>query len=276
VRLANPGAEARLVGRVDNYRPFDATWLVYLSAALPLPARLAGWTWPGEPTLSVEHFDPRNDRARLRESLERDRFVDAGDILAGPWVTRLEIRVNDRGESSVFRVNLGARPDRAWARAAVDEPRPDRAGVCAAAVASLIPDPVTLEAGVYLGSGGDWHFGSGWRSPEPSPAGYHRRTAGPEATLLLPIEQRAAITLRFSVAGLNGASEVALKLNGRELPARPLSAGWNELEWLVEADAWRPGVNEVSIRAIAQPGSPAAEGSAPLLRFRRVVLDWGG
>jgi hypothetical protein len=35
-------------------------------------------------------------------------------------------------------------------------------------------------------------------------------------------------------------------------------------------------VNEVSIRTSGQPGSPAASGAAPSLRFRRITLDWGG
>jgi hypothetical protein len=273
-RLANPGVDARLVGRINDYLPFDATWLAYLSAAQPLPARLAEWTGPGEPVLSVEHFDPHRDLARLQQRLDGDGFKDAGDILASPSVTRLVIKVNDGGQSSVFRINLGARPDQAWARATVDAPRPDRAGVCAGAVEPLFPDAVTFQTGVYLGSGGDWFFASGWRGPEPAPAGVHRRMVNSDATMLLPIERPTAITLRLSVEALNGAREVALKLNGRDLPARLLRDGWNELAWRVDAAAWQPGLNDVSIHASGQAGSTPAPGAGPSLRFRRIVLDW--
>jgi hypothetical protein len=275
-RLMNPGTEARLVGRINGYGPFDAIWLAYVAASGPLPARLAEWAGPGEPVLSVDQFEPQHDLARLQRRLASDQFEDTGDLLSSPSVTRLAIKVNDRGEASVFRINLGARPEQTWVRAAVDKPHPDRAGACAAAVDWLHPDAGTFQARVYLGPGGDWYFGSGWRGPEPVPAGFHRRMAGSDATMLLPVEQPAVITLRLSVEALNGESGVALALNGRDLAPLSLVAGWNELAWRIDAEAWRGGLNDLSIHAIGQADSPVLPSSRTSLRFRRVVLDWSG
>lgn len=281
--LANPGTEARLIGRVDNTRPFTATWRTYLTSLRPLQARLAGWAGPGEPALFAEVFDPRNDASGLRARLATDGFPDAAPLLAAPSVTRLEVRVNDEGQSSMFRINLGGRPERGWAQARVDDPGPERASVCAGAMDTLVPDPMTLRAGVYLGPGGDGYFGSGWRNSDPAPAGYHRRMARANASLLLPIEQPAAITIRLSIEALHGADTVALSLNGRDAASRDLASGWNALAWEFDAAAWRAGLNELTIHAGTRAGSASAAevvreataaGQAPSLRIRSVVLDW--
>jgi hypothetical protein len=274
--LANPGTSGRFIGRINNFRPFDATWLMYVSAAEPLPARLGKLAGPGEPALSVEHFEPVRDLAKLQQRLADDQFTDTADVLASKSVTRLAVTVNDAGEHSVFRVNLGARPDRAWARATVDMPAPDRAGVCAAALDGLSPDAATFQASVYLGAGGDRYFGVGWHGPEPTFAGSHRRMAGSNATLLLPVERPADITFRLSVEALNGATAIAVRVNGRDLPPQSLAGGWNDLAWRVAAETWRIGLNDVSIRAIGRPDSSVGLDSAPSLRFRRIVLDWSG
>ena len=269
-------APSPIIGRVHNRGPFDAAWRVYLTAARPLPARLAVWAGPGEPVLSVESFDPRRDVTVLQQRIAADGVTNAAPLLASPSVTRLEVRINDPGQSSVFRINLGGRSDGAWAQARVDPQEPGRASVCAGAQEALVPDSLTLRAGVYLGPGGDWYFGSGWHQPDPAPAGFHRRMAGDEASLLLPIDQPAAIILRLSVHASNGESRLALNLNGRSLPQQALAEGWNDLSWSTNPADWQAGLNDLSMHTERPAGTIGTPGTKGPLRFRSIVLDWAG
>ena len=196
-------------------------------------------------------------------------------ILRFPAVTRLAV-TGPAGFPGVFRVNLGALPVRAWGRAVIDQAPARPASLCAGAVQPLEPDIYTRQAQVYFGSGGDWFFGSNWHNPEPGPAGFVRRTGVREATMLLPVERAAAITIRVSAEPLDGAETVALSLNGLALPQVPLRAGWNELAWPVAADAWRDGVNELSIHVSGGPATDGAARPGPSLRLRSLLLDWSG
>jgi hypothetical protein len=273
--LADPGREGRLVFRVGGKGAFETGWVVYFAGENPLPARVAEWPWAVEPVVSVESFETRGDAGALRRVLNDDGFNDIAGILRFPSVTRLAV-TGPAGFPGVLRVNLGALPVRAWARTVIDQAPARPASLCAGAVQPLEPDTYTQQAQVYFGSGGDWFFGSNWHNPEPVPAGFVRRTGVREATLLLPVKQAAAVTIRVSAEPLDGAEAVALSLNGHALPRFPLRAGWNELAWPVAADAWRAGVNELSIHVSGAPATERTARPGPSLRLRSLLLDWSG
>jgi hypothetical protein len=273
--LANPGLDARLVGRLDRRGPFDALWTLYLAGDEPLPVSFGDMPAPVPPDLTVEPFTPLQDAGPLRERLTADGLATAPELLSSPAVSRLTVRSHGGATEGVVRLNLGGLPARGWGRVAIVDARPPRVSLCDGAVEPLVPDTVTEQAPVYLGPGGNWFFGAGWHNPDPVPAGYQRRTDGARATLLLPVERPAAITLRMSIEPLDGARAVAVTLNGRRLPEQPLTAGsWNDVAWPVGADGWRVPVNELAIDILGAPLSSAPAGAAPTLRVRSVALNW--
>jgi hypothetical protein len=274
--LVDPGISGRLVGRIDNYKPFDSTWVLYLHSSRPLAASLESWRGTGTPGLTVESWPPGTDSARLRQRLADDQVSEPEAMLGSSVVTRLAVGVNGLGGSNIFRITLGGRAFRGWGRAATDRHLLRRASVCGEDMEPLVPDLDEQQASVYLGPGGERFFADGWHGAEPVPGGFYRRADAPAASLLLPIAQAAAITLRMSVEPLGGARVVTLVLNGRRLAGQVLSAGWNDLAWPAEAPAWRAGVNELLLEisgpaAAAPPGAPV-----PALRVRGIALEWPG
>jgi hypothetical protein len=273
--LADPGREARLVGHIDSRDPTEATWSIYLGSSEPLEVALSDTNAAKSPTLTVKQFARDRDGDRLREQLVADGIADASDLLAAPAVTKVTVRASMSGRGDVLRLDLGGLPSLGLGRLVVDGARPDRASLCAGAVVPLEPDAITGQAPLYLGAGGRWAFGAGWHNPDPVPAGYQRRTGGAHASLLLPVERPAPITLRMSLEPLDGARAVAVTLNGRRLPEQPLTAGiWNDVAWPAGADLWRAGVNQLAIDVFGTPPASVAASPSPSLRVRGVALDW--
>ncbi|MEO6212539.1 MAG: DUF2723 domain-containing protein [Vicinamibacterales bacterium] len=273
--LSDPGSAGRLLGRIDNFRAFDANWVVYLTSDHALRARLGNWFGPSEPAFVAEAFVPAQDGERLRARLTEDGLEAPSELLSAPVVTRLGVKVNDQGDWSTFRLALGGRPKAGWGRAVTDQNYLQRGTSCALAAELLEPDVRTQRAALYLGPGADWLFGVGWQSAGPMPVGFHRVLRGAVGRLLLPVPEPAPITLRMSVEPIGGDTVVAVSLNGRKLiEALPLPAtGWYELSWRVDTAAWRPGVNDLELQVTRPLGqAPAAE--EPSLRVRAIELDW--
>jgi hypothetical protein len=273
--LAHPGSAGRLVGRIDNVRPFDAEWLVYLAADDELRPRILSAYGPGEPALEAEAFVPARDGQRLRRRLDDDRLEASAELLSSPTVTRLAVRVDDHGQWTSFRIGLGGRPRAGWGRATIDQPSRARALSCGVAPDPIEPDTLTGRAAVYVGPGGDWLFGPGWQGPESTPAGFQRALRGGKGRLLLPIAQPAAITVRMSVQPIGMDAAVALSLNGGTPVAASGMAtpGWNDLSWTPDARQWRAGLNELTLH-VRRPDGSAPAPDAPSIRVRAIELDW--
>ena len=134
-------------GRLNNYRPFDASMLMYLAADAPLRPRLAGHFTGCEgdpcpeqtpPELAVDSYsttDP-SELAALERSLVQDGLSVDEALEQAPLAYRVQLTVNDQGHVSVFAVDLDARPTRTFARAETDQKSPRRAAVCAAPTGS--------------------------------------------------------------------------------------------------------------------------------------------
>jgi len=273
--LANPGSAGRLLGRIDNFGAFDAEWVVYLTSDRALRAGLGNWFGPSEPALDVEAFVPGQDLERLRARLAEDRLEAPPELLSAPVVTRLGVKVNDRGDWSSFRLALGGRPTAGWGRAVTDQKNLQRATSCALAPEPLEPDPRTQHAPLYLGPGADWLFGAGWQSAAPMAVGFHRVRRGAVGRLLLAVPEPAPITLRMSVEPIGGDTVVAVSLNGRKPVESVRLAGgaWYELSWALDTPAWRPGVNDLELQ-VTRPAGRAPGAEEPSLRIRAIELDW--
>jgi hypothetical protein len=274
-RLADPGSAGRLVGRLDNARPFDAESVIYLAADHELRASFGGWFGPHEPALDVETFVPRREAERLRRRMAEDALQPPPELLSAPVVTRLRVRVNDEGQWSAFRVMLAGRPSAGWARAITDQQSLRRAMSCAIAPDPIGPGERTERARLDLGRRGDWLFGLGWQHTELARVGFHRVLRGAEGRLLLPVTQPARITVRMSVEPIDGDAAVAVSLNGGApvRASRVATAGWNELSWTLAASQWRAGVNDLALEVV-RPGAPAPAANEPSLRVRAIELDW--
>jgi hypothetical protein len=273
-RLADPGTTGRLVGRVDNFHPFDAEWVAYLAADYGLHPRIVSWFGPNEPALDVEAFEPRRDGDRLLSRLAEDGLEASPELMSAPVVTRVEVKVNDEGQLSVFRLSLGGRPTAGQARATTDRQGIGRATSCVLEPDLLEPKERTQRASLYLGPGGDWLFGAGWQRPEPMPVGFQRVLLG-DGLLLLPVRHPALITIRMSVESIGGEAAVAVSLNeGAEVQAPRLATpGWQELWWTLDTSQWRAGLNELTIE-VRRPAGRAPAADEPSVRVRAIELDW--
>ncbi len=126
-------SDARLMLRIDNYRPFDAEALLYLgtrdAARAPLLAISQG---PAAPVVRVHTFrtDVPEQAAALSAAIAADKAPEAARIASHPVVHRVELRVNDDGQFSILALALGSQPDLALVRATVDLNNPQRATAC--------------------------------------------------------------------------------------------------------------------------------------------------
>ena len=93
-------------------------------------------------------------------------------------------------------------------------------------------------------------LGAGWSRADASPGGPVRRTDGPASVLLVPLPAGAAWTVRVAAAPDPGPgpqrAAMTLIVNGESLGVRPMTGGWQTLEWVIPARVVRP-VNEVAV-----------------------------
>ena len=124
----------RLFVHIDNYRPFDADAVLYVSAADALAPRLLHADGTGNPRFEARYFAPREAAGqRAVQAAMQEDGVDpamAARFLGAAAVWRISLRVNDEGQWSSMEVDPGGRIDRAIGRARVDRDNPERALVC--------------------------------------------------------------------------------------------------------------------------------------------------
>jgi hypothetical protein len=127
--------------RLDNFRPFDTSIVVYAESDAPLAPAITfhhegchGFPCPYifPPALSSESFMPASDDGleRLRKQLEADGLNQAESPVHAHHVTRAAIATNDQGQFVVFALDFGRAPTRVLARAVTDLQNPNRARVC--------------------------------------------------------------------------------------------------------------------------------------------------
>ena len=235
-------ADGRLMVRIDNYRPFDAVVRFAAGGGAGLePPHLMISQGPAAPVI-VRADDGRWD-------------VPA-DPRLGAAATRsqAELRVNDRGDSVVSWLAWRVPPAVLWANAAVDLNNPRRAVLCNWSRADFFAQAATHS--ISTDEEGDAFFGQGWMAFELMNEGGHmRRTTGPDAEVLVPIDRPRRIRVRIQARALGTveAHPVRLVVNGHTLPVQVIAHVWTGFEWDVPPEVWRTGLN----RVVFESGDPA-------------------
>ncbi len=260
--ISNDVREGRVLARIDNYRAFDATLVLYTGSASthagePLLAASHG---PRTPIMSVDTF--RGGDASLNAALQRDG-VSGGDRLRQLGVIRrIELRVNDLGQSSWSALDLRDRPAVTLVRATVDLNNPRRASVCAWSGRDFFSHALLEQ--VPVGAEGDAWFGRGWHGSERGHEGRQFRwTAEREAEVLVPLARTGSIAVRLRAQPFlypGGPKPlVSLTVNALKLPARSMADDVSVYEWIVPETAWSAGFNRFTIDS-STLASPAAVG----------------
>lgn len=235
--------DGRLMVRVDNYRPFDASVrLVAGGDAGATAPELVITQGPTRPTLTA--ISP----------VSRDDWPDPGRFAGTPAVSRVDLRVNDRGESSISWLAWPSPPKVMWAKAVVDLNNPRRAVLCTWSRRDFFVG--SRAESVALGEDGDAFFGQGWLAPEPlDERSQMRRTSGRDAEVLVPLARTGRIRVRLHSRALGTveAHHVTIAVNGRPLPPKLMAHVWTTFEWEVPAELWRKGLNRLTLES----GDPA-------------------
>jgi hypothetical protein len=171
-------------------------------------------------------------------------------ILGAPFVARLEVRVNDRGQFSVFGIDVGGAAA-AIGQVIVDQNKPERGVVCSHPLAAvdgwrrgeaefvIPPDTGTVE------------FSSGWYPVEHRSDGMPFRWTESHAVLVTPMEMGRDTLVEVEAEPLGyrarRPSPMTLEVNGRPIGARPMNGGRETLQWTVPAEDWRAGLNEIAL-----------------------------
>lgn len=262
VDVTRHAAGGRVLGRIDDYGPFDASLVLYLARERPFAPRLVDVEGRGQPQLDLRAFESAAGRPSpaLASALEADGFGRGHPLARFRAVERVEVRVNDEGEFSAFALDLGGAPVQALARGRVDLVNPSRAQVCAlsAGGVEILGDPSEARARIPFGPEGASFFGHGWHAPERDGPVEFRWTAEAEAELLVPLARAAALRVRLLAMPPESGEPPTLELrvNGVATEARAMRQGWAFYEWTAPETAWRPGLNEVVLRAsrVLRPG----------------------
>ena len=127
-----PLGSGAAIARIDNYRAFDASMVIYAASDGALPPAVTSTAGTGQPRVVTDVFDTAD---RVQAAALGRRFAEDG-IDARLWrrperrVLRISISVNDGGDYSTIALNLGRRLPFGLARATVDLNNPRRATLC--------------------------------------------------------------------------------------------------------------------------------------------------
>ena len=238
-----------LVGYLDNRGPATAGLEAYFASGEPLTVTLEELSGTGTPELSLEQFGPQQEsRERLATRMRKDGVPETAAFAAALFVTRIQVRVDDKGDYNAFELRLNSVPGAGVGRGIVDAPAGPRARLCGPP-----PEPLrlTAEAGrtdVYMGPGGDLYFARGWGKTRQTSFGFERDLASDAAELLLPLESPAGLDLSIRIGGTADAGTVELVVNGSSQGSRTYAAGWNTLAWACRSAPWTAGINRVVLR----------------------------
>jgi hypothetical protein len=113
----------------------------------------------------------------------------------------------------------------------------------------FLGDPLRPYGRADIGGDDEWLIGDGWHGAERAGDGSTFRWAAPGATLRLPLDHAADLTLqvRLHAFGYRGAppQTVRLTVNGHAFERVEIGADWQVVQIETEAAIWRAGVNRV-------------------------------
>jgi hypothetical protein len=113
----------------------------------------------------------------------------------------------------------------------------------------FLGDPLQPYGRADIGADDEWLLGDGWHGAERSGEGTRFRWVAPGATLRLPLDHPADLTLqvRLHAFGYRGAPPQAVRLtvNGHALERVEIGPDWQVVQIETDAAIWRAGVNRV-------------------------------
>jgi hypothetical protein len=208
----------------NGFRAFESTVVLYVDGGgVPDVPRVANPRGGGDATVQVEQFDSRA-RAALAARQREDGVPDAMASDADT-VSRVEVRVDDRGEEATFQIGFGAPGRRVIARGIADRTEDGRVLLCEAPLPSLLSAGVGL-VDFYLGAGAEAAFSDGWRSPDPGTEGPTRWMAAPEAVVRGTVDQPGSANIHLEVMPREAGATLDLSINGTSLGRATLASGW--------------------------------------------------
>jgi hypothetical protein len=123
---------SRIAVRIDNYRAFLSRTTFYIGADRGIAPQLTLVGGHGTPNMSVDSFRMASaeDRQRLEKTAAADGFADADRLTGSPFVARVELDVNDKGDFRAMQLEFASAPTAVYVRSRVDLNNPRRAVVC--------------------------------------------------------------------------------------------------------------------------------------------------
>jgi hypothetical protein len=140
----------------------------------------------------------------------------------------------------------------------------------------FLGDPLRPYGRVDVGADDGWVLGEGWHGPEQEGATTFRWAASP-ATVLIPLDHSAPLLVQvrlhaFAYPG-SAPQTLAISLNGHLFGPLAVAPGWETLEFMTGADAWRSGVNRLRFD-FARALSPAQAGLSGDARPLAAAVDY--
>jgi hypothetical protein len=147
--------------------------------------------------------------------------------------------------------SLGKVPERITARWEAQAAGSEPAAICAIDTSGLLDSIDDRTFGVGMANDDQaMLLGAGWSRAEASPGGPVRLTDGPASVVLVPLPGGAAWTLRIAAAPEPGPGPqqpaMDVSVNGQPLGVRPMTRGWQMLEWAIPPAVTR-SVNELAV-----------------------------
>ena len=121
-----------VIARIDNYRTFDASMVIYAAAEDASAPRMAATSGSGQPRVGISAYDNADpaQKADLRRRMAADELGTTQWERPERYVLRIAIAVNDGGDYSTTTLSLGRPLPFGVARAWVDLDNPRRATLC--------------------------------------------------------------------------------------------------------------------------------------------------
>jgi hypothetical protein len=169
----------------------------------------------------------------------------------------MEMTITNRADadSGAAIVALGGVPRRAVCRAAASAGTPGPAALFPIDTEGLLIEQDTTSETLLLGGGGQADLlGTGWSDADFDGVAPLRWLAAAGARALFPL--RTPRVERLLVSALReppidgGEWSIRLRVNGVDLPAQTLVAGWQTYEWRPPAGLMRHGTNDVMIAVL--------------------------
>lgn len=123
--------------------------------------------------------------------------------------------------------------------------------------ARFLGDPARPYGRIDIGVSDDVFLATGWQAPERDGDVTFRRVTS-AAVMLVPLDHPALLDVQVRMRGSADPSQIArlaIDVNGRRFEAVDVPAEWRVLSIPTPADAWRAGVNRLTLSVDRSPGA---------------------